>query len=41
MQAAFNFLQSYLLAYIGEHIVFDLRSAIYRLRPYKPTDPLP
>ncbi len=28
-QAAFNFLQSYLLAYIGEHIVYDLRTSLY------------
>ncbi|MFN8489578.1 MAG: ABC transporter ATP-binding protein [Caldilineaceae bacterium] len=28
-QAAFNFLQSYLLAYIGERIVLDLRTALY------------
>ncbi len=29
LQAAFNFLQSYLLAYIGEHIVYDLRTSLY------------
>ena len=29
MQAAFGFVQSYLLAYIGEHIVFDLRTSLY------------
>lgn len=29
LQAVFNFLQSYLLAYIGEHIVFDLRTSLY------------
>jgi subfamily B ATP-binding cassette protein MsbA len=28
-QAAFNFVQSYLLAYIGEHIVYDLRTSLY------------
>src|SRR5689334_11194008 len=28
-QAAFNFVQSYLLAYIGEGIVFDLRTSLY------------
>jgi subfamily B ATP-binding cassette protein MsbA len=28
-QAAFGFLQSYLLAYIGERIVFDLRTSLY------------
>ncbi len=28
-QAAFSFAQSYLLAYIGEHIVFDLRTSLY------------
>ena len=28
-QAAFSFLQSYLLAYIGERIVFDLRTTLY------------
>jgi ATP-binding cassette, subfamily B, bacterial MsbA len=30
LQAAFSFLQSYLLAFIGEHIVFDLRTSLYR-----------
>lgn len=29
LQAVFNFLQSYFLAYIGEHIVFDLRTSLY------------
>jgi subfamily B ATP-binding cassette protein MsbA len=29
LQAAFSFIQSYLLAYIGEHIVFDLRDTLY------------
>ncbi|MCW5876206.1 MAG: ABC transporter ATP-binding protein [Anaerolineales bacterium] len=29
VQAAFRFLQSYLLSYVGEHIVFDLRSSLY------------
>ena len=29
LQAAFNFLQSYLLAYVGERIVFDLRTTLY------------
>ena len=29
LQAAFSFLQSYLLAYIGEHIVYDLRASLY------------
>lgn len=29
-QAAFSFLQSYLLSYIGERIVFDLRTALYK-----------
>ncbi|MGB8215067.1 MAG: ABC transporter ATP-binding protein [Anaerolineales bacterium] len=29
LQAAFSFLQSYLLAYIGEHIVYDLRTSLY------------
>jgi subfamily B ATP-binding cassette protein MsbA len=28
-QAAFGFFQSYLLTYIGEHIVFDLRTTLY------------
>ncbi len=29
LQAVFTFLQSYLLTYIGEHIVFDLRKNLY------------
>jgi ATP-binding cassette, subfamily B, bacterial MsbA len=29
MQATFTSIQSYLLAYIGEHIVFDLRTSLY------------
>lgn len=29
LQSAFGFLQSYLLAFIGERIVFDLRTALY------------
>lgn len=29
LQAAFNYLQSYLLAYVGEHIVYDLRTHLY------------
>jgi subfamily B ATP-binding cassette protein MsbA len=29
LQSAFSFLQSYLLTYIGEHIVYDLRSTLY------------
>lgn len=29
LQAIFNFFQSYLLAYVGEHIVFDLRTSLY------------
>jgi subfamily B ATP-binding cassette protein MsbA len=29
MQASFTSIQSYLLAYIGEHIVFDLRTSLY------------
>lgn len=29
-QAGFMFLQSYLLTYIGEHIVYDLRTSLYR-----------
>ena len=29
LQAAFSFFQSYLLAYIGEHIVYDLRTSLY------------
>lgn len=28
-QAAFSFLQSYLLAIVGEHIVYDLRTSLY------------
>lgn len=28
-EAAFRFLQSYMLAYIGEHVVYDLRSHLY------------
>ena len=28
-QAVFSFIQSYLLTYIGEHIVFDLRTSLY------------
>ncbi len=30
VQAAFSFVQSYLLTYIGEHIVYDLRTSLYR-----------
>ncbi len=30
IQAAFSFAQSYLLTYIGEHIVYDLRTSLYR-----------
>jgi ATP-binding cassette, subfamily B, bacterial MsbA len=30
LQAAFSFFQSYLLTYIGERIVFDLRTSLYR-----------
>ncbi len=30
LQAAFNFIQSYLLAYIGEGIVYDLRTSLYK-----------
>jgi subfamily B ATP-binding cassette protein MsbA len=30
LQSAFTFLQSYLLNYIGERIVFDLRTALYQ-----------
>jgi subfamily B ATP-binding cassette protein MsbA len=30
LQSAFTFLQSYLLAYIGERIVFDLRTSLYQ-----------
>ena len=30
LQAAFSALQSYLLAYIGEHIVYDLRTSLYQ-----------
>ena len=29
LQAGFSALQSYLLAYVGEHIVFDLRTSLY------------
>jgi ABC-type multidrug transport system fused ATPase/permease subunit len=29
LQAIFSFVQSYLLTYIGEHIVFDLRNTLY------------
>jgi subfamily B ATP-binding cassette protein MsbA len=29
VQAVFSFVQSYLLAYIGEHIVYDLRTSLY------------
>ncbi len=29
LQAAFSALQSYLLAYVGEHIVYDLRTSLY------------
>jgi len=29
LQAAFSFAQSYLLSYIGEHIVYDLRTSLY------------
>ncbi len=29
LQAAFSSLQSYLLAYVGEHIVYDLRTSLY------------
>ncbi len=29
LQAVFSFLQSYLLAYVGEHIVYDLRTSLY------------
>ncbi|HEX7557047.1 MAG TPA: ABC transporter ATP-binding protein, partial [Leptolinea sp.] len=29
VQAAFNFVQSYLLSYVGERIVFDLRTSLY------------
>ena len=29
LQAAFSFVQSYLLAYIGERVVFDLRTSLY------------
>ncbi|MFN8442784.1 MAG: ABC transporter ATP-binding protein [Caldilineaceae bacterium] len=29
LQALFNFVQSYLLAYVGEHIVLDLRTSLY------------
>ena len=30
VQAAFSALQNYLLAYIGEHIVYDLRTSLYK-----------
>lgn len=30
LQAIFSFFQSYLLNYIGEHIVFDLRTSLYQ-----------
>ncbi|HEX2619655.1 MAG TPA: ABC transporter ATP-binding protein, partial [Phototrophicaceae bacterium] len=30
LQSAFGFVQSYLLTYIGERMVFDLRTALYR-----------
>jgi ATP-binding cassette, subfamily B, bacterial MsbA len=29
LQAVFSFVQSYLLTYIGEHIVYDLRTSLY------------
>ena len=29
LQAAFSFVQSYLLAFVGEHIVYDLRTSLY------------
>jgi ATP-binding cassette, subfamily B, bacterial MsbA len=29
LQALFNFIQSYLLSYVGEHIVYDLRTRLY------------
>jgi ATP-binding cassette, subfamily B, bacterial MsbA len=29
IQAVFSFIQSYLLAYVGEHIVYDLRTSLY------------
>ncbi len=29
LQALFSFFQSYLLAYVGEHIVYDLRTSLY------------
>ncbi|MDL1896050.1 hypothetical protein FBQ82_07245, partial [Anaerolineae bacterium CFX7] len=29
LQAGFTFTQSYLLAFVGEHIVFDLRTSLY------------
>jgi subfamily B ATP-binding cassette protein MsbA len=29
LQALFNFIQSYLLSYVGEHIVYDLRTKLY------------
>jgi subfamily B ATP-binding cassette protein MsbA len=30
LQAVFSFFQSYLLAYIGEHIVYDVRTSLYK-----------
>ena len=30
LQAVFSFCQSYLLAYVGEHIVYDLRTSLYK-----------
>src|SRR5512146_72392 len=30
LQAAFSFLQSYLLTYIGERVVYDLRTSLFR-----------
>lgn len=30
LQAAFTFFQSYSLSYVGEHIILDLRTALYR-----------
>jgi ATP-binding cassette, subfamily B, bacterial MsbA len=29
LQAAFSFIQTYLMSYIGEHIVYDLRTSLY------------
>ena len=29
LPAAFSFLQTYLLTYVGEHIVYDLRTSLY------------